>query len=390
MTRRRVLTILAAIGLGWLIWWRIQTDRSLLVPHTPRPPIETTTARLGAAPLELSSMGQVLSPQSVNVRAQVTGTLTRIYFTEGADVKVGEKLFDIDAAPYQATVAQAKAQLARDRAAAASARSQYDRLAPLAQKEYASAQEIETARAAAAQADAVVQGDQAAIQQAMVNLDRTQVTAPLAGRTGSLATKVGNVVSPSDATPIVVINQLNPVQIDFAIPQTQLPAVQDALAHGNVLARVTTEQSSDVLGQGKLVFVDNAVSATTGTVRLKAEFDNTNLRLWPGAFVTVTLTLKVDQDVVLVPEIAVQPGADGAYVFTVDDKGVVALRNVVVARQVGGDVVITDGLKAGEVIVSRPPRGLAPGANIHGGAVGKNGAKGDGADKREHGKPAAQ
>src|SRR5581483_386798 len=268
MTRRRVLIVLAAIGLGWLIWWRIQADRSALVPHTPRAPIETAAARLGAAPLELSAMGQVLSPQSVNVRAQVSGALTRIYFTEGADVKVGDKLFDIDAAPYQAAVAQAKAQLARDRAAAESAKSQYDRLAPLAQKEYASAQEIETARAAAAQAQAAVQADQAAVQQAMVNLDRTEVTAPIAGRTGSLSVKVGNVVSPADATPIVVINQLNPVQIDFAIPQTQLAAVQDALAHGDVAARVNTEQSSDVLGKGKLVFVDNAVSATTGTVRL--------------------------------------------------------------------------------------------------------------------------
>jgi multidrug efflux system membrane fusion protein len=349
--------------------------------------------RTGDAPLELSAMGQVLSSQSVSVRAQVSGALTRIHFTEGADVKAGDKLFDIDAAPYQAAVAQAKAQLARDRAAAESAKSQYERLAPLAKNEYASAQEIETARAAAAQAEAVVQADQAAVQQAMVNLDRTQVTAPIAGRTGSLAVKIGNVVGPSDATPIVVINQLNPVQIDFAIPQAQLASVQDALARGDVPARVTGEQPGDVLGQGKLVFVDNAVSPTTGTVRLKAEVDNGKLRLWPGAFVTVTLTLKVDQNVLLVPEIAVQPGADGSYVFTVDDAGVVAVRNVTVARQVGSDVVIADGLKAGETIVAKPPRGLAPGANIHGGrgAATDKGADAAGGDKQHRNrKPAAQ
>lgn len=391
MTRKRVLMIVVALGLGWLIWWRVASNNSNLGNRTAKPPIETIAVRAGAAPLELSAMGQVLSPQSVNVRAQVSGALTRIYFTEGADVKVGEKLLDIDAAPYQAAVAQAKAQLARDRAAAESARSQYNRLAPLAQKEYASAQEIETARAAAAQADAVVQADQAAVQQAMVNLDRTQVTAPIAGRTGSLATKIGNVVSPSDANPIVVINQLNPVQIDFAIPQTQLPAVQDALAHGNVQARVTTEQSSDVLGQGKLVFIDNAVSATTGTVRLKAEVDNSSLRLWPGAFVTVTLTLKVDQDALLVPELAVQLGAEGSYVFTVDQSGAVALRNVKVARQVGSDVVVVDGLKAGETIVAKPPRGLVPGMNVHGGAPSKKGGAADksATSEKSQAKPAA-
>jgi multidrug efflux system membrane fusion protein len=377
MTRRRVVAIALAAGIGGLIWWRIQADNSRLLDRTAKPPIETTTARLGSAPLELSAMGQVLSSQSVSVRAQVSGALTRVYFTEGADVKAGDKLFDIDAAPYQAAVAQARAQLARDRAAAEAAKSQYDRLAPLAKNEYASAQEIENARAAAAQAAAVVQADQAAVQQLLVNLDRTGVTAPIAGRTGSLSVKIGNVVSPSDATPIVVINQLNPVQIDFAIPQSQLNAVQEALARGAVPARVTGEQPGEVLGQGKLVFVDNAVSPTTGTVRLKVEVDNSKLRLWPGAFVTVTLTLKIDQDVVLVPELAVQAGAEGSYVFTVDATGVVAVRNVTVARQVGADMLIADGLKAGDLIVARPPRGLSPGMNVHGG-------------QRKGSKPAAQ
>jgi len=308
MTRRRVLLILVAIGVGALIWYRIQSDSAKLMDRTPKPAIETTTARLGSAPLELTAMGQVLSAQSVNVRAQVTGALTRIYFREGADVAVGDKLFAIDAAPYEAAVAQAKAQLARDRAAADAARSQYERLAPLAKNEYASAQEIENARAAAAQADAVVDADEAAVMQAQVNVDRTLVKSPIAGRTGSLAVKVGNVVGPSDATPVVTINQLQPMQIDFSIPQTSLGDLQDAMARGSVPARVTAEDPSQVLGEGKLVFLDNMVNAVTGTVRLKAEVSNPNLRLWPGAFVNVTLTLKVEENAILIPEAAAQLG----------------------------------------------------------------------------------
>jgi len=385
--RRRIIWIVALAAVGGLIWWRIATDSAKQVPRMSKPPIQTLQVASGAAPVELSAMGQVLSPHSVAIRPQVSGALTEIYFTEGADVKEGDKLFLIDPAPYKAAVAQAQAQLARDKAALAAARSSYDRLKPLAEKDYASAQEIENARAAAAQADAVVDADEAAVMQAQVNVDRTLVKSPIAGRTGSLAVKVGNVVGPSDATPVVTINQLQPMQIDFSIPQTSLGDLQDAMARGSVPARVTAEDPSQVLGEGKLVFLDNMVNAVTGTVRLKAEVSNPNLRLWPGAFVNVTLTLKVDENAILIPEAAAQLGAAGSYVYVVDPSGVVALRNVTVARQVGPNVVITDGLKAGETIVARPPRNLMPGMNIHGGG-GPGGAAGEkGGRKRQGNKP---
>ncbi len=370
MKRKRVLLVLAVAGIAWLIWWRITTDSEKTSTRPAPAEIATTKVRTGPAPIELVAMGQVLSLHSVALRPQVSGALIEVYFTEGADVNAGDRMFLIDPGPSRAAVAQARAQLARDRAAMDSALSQYRRLEPLAKKEYASAQEIESARGAMMQAQSVVESDKAALEQAQINLDRTLVKAPIAGRTGSLAVKVGNVVGPSDATPVVVINQLQPIQVEFSIPQSSLGAVQEALARGDVPVRVSGEQAGQALGEGRLVFVDNAVNPSTGTVRLKAEVTNRDLRLWPGAFVTVTVTLKVEQDAILVPELAVQPGAAGSYVFLVDAEAKVSLQNVTVARQHGGDVVISAGLKGGETIVARPPRDLSPGMSIHGGRRG--------------------
>jgi RND family efflux transporter MFP subunit len=375
VTRRRIVWIAGALGIVALVWWRIESDASKMPARPAPPPLQTLQARVGAAPVELVAMGQVVSPHSVAVRPQVSGAITEIYFTEGGDVAAGDKLFLIDPAPYRAALAQAQAQLARDKAALAAARSQYERLKPLEQKEYASAQEIENARTVAAQARALVDADEAALTQAQINVDRTLVKSPIAGRTGSISVQIGNVVGPSDAAPVVVINQLQPVQIEFSVPQSALASVQEALARGAVPVRVTAEQPGQVLGEGQLIFVDNSVNATTGTVRLKAEVTNRDLRLWPGAFVTAVLTLQVEPQAVLLPEGAVQPGAAGPFVFVVDSAGVVSLRNVVVARQVGTDVVIADGLKPGENVVARPPRNLAPGDNIDGKRPGKGKSK---------------
>lgn len=380
MTRKRILLLAALAGVAWFIWWRTHTDSKKNFERPTSLSAETTRARVGAAPVELSAMGQVLSLHSVAVRPQVSGTLAEIYFSEGADVAIGDKLFRIDPAPYKAAVAQSRAQLARDRAALASARSQYQRLEPLAQKEYVSVQELESARDAMGQAQAVVAADNAALAQSQINLDRTTVTAPIAGRTGSLAVKTGNVVAPSDAAPVVVINQLQPVLLDFSIPQSSLAAVQEALARGTVPVRVNGEQPEQTLGEGHLIFVDNAISAATGTVRLKAEVDNRGLRLWPGAFVTATVTLRVE-NAVLLPELAVQPGASGPFVFLVDETGKVSVHNVTVARQIGGDVVISDGLKGGEKVVAKAPRNLTPGMTINAPGEAASG------EHRHHGKP---
>lgn len=329
----------------------------------PNLKVELVQVRQDSAPVQLSAMGSVASPHTVNVRPQVSGTLTEVYFTEGDSVEEGQKLFRIDPAPYQAAMDQTRGQLARDRASAASARAQRDRLEPLFIKDYATPQEYEDARAAAAEAEAVVASDSAMVRNAQINLDRTLIKAPIAGRSGSLAVKAGNVIAPSDTDPLVVINRIDQVEVEFSIPQTSLPDVQAALAAGPVEVLIRDERGGRELGRGRLVFVDNMVGATTGTVRLKAQADNPEGRMWPGAFVNATVVLRVEPNVLLLPETAVQTGADGPYVYLVED-GKAVLHNIHINRQVGADVVVTDGLSPGQSVISKVPRGLSPGAAV--------------------------
>jgi RND family efflux transporter MFP subunit len=326
--------------------------------------VEFTTVQRGDAQVEVSAIGQVVSFHSVAVRPQVTGTLTAVYFTEGDEVKAGQKLFSIDAAPYRAALAQAEGQLAKDRATALAAEIQEQRLVPLADKGYVTGQDLLDAKAATAEARAAAEASAAAVAAAKVTVSRTLITAPIAGRTGSLTVKAGNIVSATDTNPLVTINQLHPVQAQFSVPQTQLLAVQQAAAKGTVAVTATGQETGALLGKGRLVFIDNTVDASTGTVKLKAEFDNPQETLWPGTFVTLNATLSVEHDVVLVPEQSVQAGASGAYVYVVGDDLKAVLTPVKVARQTGGNAVISQGVQGGERIVARVPRDLTPNAKV--------------------------
>ncbi|MGH8444733.1 MAG: efflux RND transporter periplasmic adaptor subunit [Solimonas sp.] len=365
MSLRRLALVAVLILIVALVWWRSHRDANSKNTHGGgATAVELTTVKSGAAPVLLGAMGNVVSPHTVNVRAQVAGTLKEIYFTEGDTIAAGQKLFLIDPAPFQAALAQSRAQLAIDRASLSAARAQFERMKPLIEKEYVTSQEYDDARAAADESAARVVADEAAVQAAEINLGYTQIRSPIAGRTGSVGAKTGNLINTTDTTPLVVINEIDTVQVQFAIPQGDLPAVQQALARGEVPVAVQGDDATHPLGIGKLVFVENAVDTTTGTVSLKAEVDNATHRLWPGAFVTVSLTLSVDPHALLVPETAVQPGASGQYVFVVDADGKAALRNVLVDRQIGADVVISDGVKAGETIIAKAPHNLQPGTQV--------------------------
>lgn len=364
MSVRRLALIAVLVVVIVVIWrWRSAGNDAQTHAHAPVA-VELTTVRRGTAPVRLSAVGNVVSPHTVNVRAQVSGTLQRIFFTEGDNVRAGDKLFQIDPAPYQAALAQARAQLAIDRASLAAAKAQYERMKPLIDKQYVTSQEYDNARAAADEGAARLLADEASVRSAEINLGYTLIRAPIAGRTGSVAAKTGNLVGSSDAQPLVVLNEIDTVQIQFAIPQDQLPAVQQALAHGELPVQVHGDDPQQVLATGRLVFVENAVDTTTGTVTLKAEVDNRAHRLWPGAFVDVDLTLSVQDDAVLVPETAVQPGADGQYVFVVDADRKAQLRTIVVDRQAGSDVVVASGVKPGETIIARAPHNLQPGTDV--------------------------
>lgn len=360
MTPRRI-AIVAVLVLAAALWWWRSHHADGSQDHAPAAvAVEFTQVRRAAAPVELRAIGSVISPHAVQLRAQVGGVLKEVYFTEGDTVSAGQKLFLIDPAPYEAAAAKARAQLALDRASAAAAQAQFERLKPLAAQEFVTPQEFDNARASADETAAQVSASIAALRSTTIDLERTLIRAPIAGRTGSVAFKAGNLVSAGDATPLVLINEVAQLQVQFAVPGRELAAVREALARGAVPVRISDTRDGTVLAEGPLVFVDNLVDATTGTVMLKAAIDNSAQQLWPGTFVDVQLTLRVDPAALLVPETAVQPGAEGSYVYVVGDDGKAALRTVVIDRQVGPDVVISDGLRAGETIVARAPRNLRP------------------------------
>jgi len=358
------IVLLAALAGGYFYW---QQQRAAAKPKGPMVRavnVEMVTARVGDAPVQVSAIGQIVSSHSVAIRPQVSGTLLKVFFKEGDSVEAGEKLFEIDAAPYRAELAQAEAQVASNRAALLAAETQEKRLLPLADKGYVTQQEVLDAKAAAEQARAAVQVSQALIAAARVNVDRTLIRAPISGRTGALAIKAGNLVTANESTALVTINQLQPVQAEFTVPQSQLGPLQAALARGPVEIAVSAQTGGETLATGKLLFVDNTIDATTGTVKLKAEFANADEKLWPGTFVSFTATLATESNRVLVPELAVQPGAEGSFVYVVDAENKAVLNPVTVVRQVGKDVVIGEGLKGGEKLIGRAPRDLKPGATV--------------------------
>jgi len=307
------------------------------------------TAKVQPMPLTLTAVGQVVSEHAVQIRPQVSGMLKAVYFTEGQNVAAGQKLFLIDPGPYEAALASAKA-------AWENAKANAGRLEPLAKQDFATPQEYENARAAADQAEA-------AYKQAEINLSYTDIRSPIAGRTGSLAVKSGNIVAPNDASPLVAVNQMQPIQVQFQLAQQFLPQVRDYDSRHSLKVDVTREDGTGDLDQGRLVFIDNAVNTSTGTVMFKASVPNQREQLWPGQYVGVNLQLALQKDAVVVPQSAVLTGQQGNYVYVVKD-GVAAQQDVKVDRQIGNLAVISAGLTGGEKIVIEVPRNLRSGSHV--------------------------
>ncbi len=331
--------------------WRIAGDTRISKNKQPDKPlvVEMTTARLQPMPILLQAVGQVQSEHSVQIRPQVSGMLEAVYFSEGQAVTKDQRLFRIDPAPYEAALGAA-------RAASENAKAQAARLAPLAGKEYVTPQEFGNARTAADQA-------RAALTQAQINLAYTEIRAPIAGRTGSLAVKAGNLVAPNDAAPLVVINQMQPILVQYSIPQQILPTLQRYQTQGGIRIFITREDGGGDLGEGELIFIDNAVTTDTGTVTLKARLPNAHEQLWPGQYVGVRTQLAVQDDAIVVPQSAVQTGQNGNFVYSVE-QGSAVICPVHVDRQVDDLAVIATGLKVGEKVVTRAPRNLRPGVKV--------------------------
>ncbi|MBK9304578.1 MAG: efflux RND transporter periplasmic adaptor subunit [bacterium] len=333
-------------------------------PKSPTVPVVTGAVKVQPAPLLLEAVGTVEPIESVAVRPQVGGVITRVAFTEGDDVRAGQPLFQIDPRPLQAALEAAQAQLARDEAQAANADAQSARYAKLAAKDYVTREQADAARTQADVFRAAVQADRSAVEQAKLNLAYATVSSPVAGRTGSILVTKGNVVAPNGG-PLVVVNQLSPIRVSFAVPADRLPQVRKHTA-GGALA-VHARPSRDGAGEalvGRLVFVDNAVGAGTGTVTLKAEFPNEDGALWPGQFVDVDLVLAIETDALTVPAAAVVTGRDGLFVFVVGDDRKAEKRAVEVDRTIDGLAVVRGDLRDGEAVVIDGQMRLAPGTVV--------------------------
>ena len=316
-----------------------------------------------AVPVLLQAIGNAAAQNTVALRSQVGGQVAAVHFHEGDDVAKGQLLVSIDPRSYQAALDRAQAQLEHDQAMAAKARQDVDRYADLVRKDYVTKEQYDQIVADSTALKATLAADEAAVENARLDVERTAIRAPLAGRTGQVLIHPGNVVKANDDNPLVVIQQVEPIDVRFSVPQRFLGEIQ-ARAAAELAVAATPAQPGAVPHQGTLTFIDNAVDATTGTITLKATFPNRDRALWPGQFVNVALTLTTDENAVVAPAAAVETGQDGGYVFVVKADGTVESRPVVVDRTVGEKAVIAEGLAGGERVVTDGQLRLVPGAHI--------------------------
>jgi multidrug efflux system membrane fusion protein len=329
----------------------------------PPIPVLADVARTADVPVYLEGVGTVQAYNTVTVRAQVDGRLIAVEFREGQEVRRGDVLARIDPTTYQAQFDQAQARLAQNTALLANARLDLVRYTRLAQTDYATRQQADTQRATVAQLEAQVRADQAAVDNARAILAYTTISAPIDGRVGIRQVDVGNIIQASNATGLVVIAQMRPISVVFALPQQHLRAINAAFANGRPMVLVTGEDERTPLDRGELEVIDNQVDQTTGTIRMKATFPNEQVQLWPGQFVNVQLLVRTLRDVVVVPTAAVQRGPDGPYVYVIaDDRAV--LRRVGVGDQTDLQSVITSNLEAGERVVTTGFARLTNGARV--------------------------
>jgi membrane fusion protein, multidrug efflux system len=384
---------LIVIGSVLFSGWFAKKEHAAGQPaQPPAVPVNVATVTLENVPLQVNAIGRTEAYSTVSITSQAEGQITRVNFTEGQYVKKGDLLFNIDPRPAQAGLAgtaanqsravsdqrQAEANLAKDQAQARNAavtaeryeylykqgvvsKDQYDQVRTNAE---ALAGVAKADQAAVASARDAVRAAQAAVQSSQVQVSYTEIRAPLDGRTGNLMIHQGNVVSPNSQTPLVVINQVTPIYVTFSVPETQLPDIKRYMAAGPVQVSGVIPNDSGPPELGTLSFVDNAVDPATGTVKLKATFENNQQRLWPGQFVNVTVTLTTQPNAIVAPSAAVQTGQQGRYVFVVKDDQTVEMRTVQVQRTTAEKSIIASGLSAGETVVTDGQLRLRPGSKV--------------------------
>jgi len=324
-------------------------------------PVAVAAATQQSVPVRLQAIGNVEAYSTVALKARVDGQIVDVNFTEGQEVKKGDVLFRIDPRPFQAALRQAEANALRDAAGRDQARSQERRYQELLDKNFVSKEAYAQIKTNAQVAEANARASQAALENARLSLAYCTIAAPIDGYTGKVLLQVGNLVKANDVGSLVMINQVKPVYVSFAVPEQQLPTVRKYMELGALAVQAVGGDA--VLGKGELIFVDNAVDPSTGTIRMRAQFDNRDASLWPGQFVNVSVKLYDQADAILIPARAVQTGPAGSYVYVVRPDMTAEMRKITVERGEGERAVIK-GLASGERVVTRGALRLAPGARV--------------------------
>jgi multidrug efflux system membrane fusion protein len=327
--------------------------------------VPVTVAVVGTrnVPIEITTFGTVQAHSSIQVKSEVGGNLVKVHFRKGQSIKAGDLLFSIDSRSYKAALDQANANLARDRALEKNALINAERSKELLKQGFISRSDDDTAQANAGSLTAVVKADEAAIVNAKLQVEHCSIRSPINGKAGDILIPEGTLIKANDV-PMVTINQIQPIEVFFSIPQAELPAVRKQMAVRKLKVMASLPQDTRPPEAGDLFFIDNTIDKTTGTVQLAGTFSNDQEVLWPGQYVIVTLVLSIQRDALVVPSVAVQTGREGKFVFAVKPDNTVEVRSVIARMAAGEETVIEKGLQAGERVVTDGQLGLVPGSKI--------------------------
>lgn len=368
-TIRWVLMVSAAVVLGYFGWQRFHGESQTTAANgaqksAARPAIPVTVAPVEKAdfPVYLTGLGTVQGFNTVVVRTRVDGQIDKIAFKEGQLVNQGDLLAEIDPRPYQATFDQAKAKKAQDEANLANANLDLQRYTKLG--EFATRQQTDTQRSTVAQLTAQIAADDAAISNAQTQLDYTQIKSPISGIAGLRQVDIGNIVNAATQTGIVTIAQIEPIAVIFTAPEEQLPYINEAQSIQPLKVIAITTDGKKPLADGALAVVNNQVDTTSGTIRLKAVFDNKNHALWPGQSVSTRLLVKTLKDATVVPDDAIQHGSEGLYAYVVNQDNKAELRKVTVSQSIDGRSVVETGLSPGQRVITAGQFKVQPGTLV--------------------------
>ena len=366
-----VAIVAAGVGTYFIADGRAREGRKA-AKGTAAVPVTVVLAAQETVPVRLRAIGNVEAFSTVAIKARVDGQLNSLNFREGDPVKKGDVLFRIDPRPYEAALRQAEANALRDAAARDQARSQERRYQELLEKNFVSKEAYAQIRTNAETAEASAKASQAALDNARLNLEYCTISSPLDGYVGKVLLQAGNLIKANDVNPLVVINQVKPIYVNFAVPEQNLPEVRKYMAAGALSVEVMLPDPGAAPTTGRLIFVDNAVDPSTGTIRLRAQFDNANTALWPGQFVNVSLRLYEQADAIVIPSTAVQTGPDGQYVYVIGQDLVADIRPIKVERADGERAIVAAGLAKGERVVTRGQLRLGPKTKVQ---IGKPAAE---------------